>query len=300
MSISPAYIALFGALFLALPVVAAPGGKVPCDAKVCGWHFYDDPPPPEAVAKPLTQPVLPPKRINSKLAAAEKFNQEMKDALTIAVYDPSPENVLAWSKMKTRLVQNADTMADVHQQLMWANPAMDFSVTGRPVSQVGMATFDQQRISQRRETVARLARTHVLYYFARSDCPYCKAFSPMLQAFGQATGLRVFAISIDGQPLPVFPQAQPDNGIAETLGVFSVPALFIADPAAGTITPIGYGAMSDEELFQRLDVITGPDAGKTSSATPLKAGARLVDPVPVDRIRPSRLNAATLLTGERP
>ncbi len=237
----------------------------------CGWHFYDDPPP---VDKPVpeTKVVVPTITTrNPKLIEAEKFNQAMKDALTIAVYDPTPDNVLAWSKMKTRLVSNADTMADVHQRIMWAKPDLDFSVTGRPTSQVGMATFDGERARNRRDTVAKLSRTHVLYYFYRSDCPHCRAFSPMLKAFAQATELRVFAISMDGQTLPDFPDAQTDNGIGEVLKVAAVPALFIADPAGGTITPIGYGAMSDEQLFERLDLIAKPRDANVAAATPIRS-----------------------------
>jgi conjugal transfer pilus assembly protein TraF len=237
----------------------------------CGWHFYDDPPQIDKT-KPDIKTIIPTASVrNPKLVAAEKFNQEMKDALTIAVYDPSPENVLAWSKMKTRLVSNADTMSNVHQRLMWANPEMDFSVTGRPTSQVGMATFDGERAKNRRQTVSKLSRTHVLYYFFRSDCPHCRAFSPMLKAFAQATEMRVFAVSLDGQPLPDYPDAQADNGIAEVLKVAAVPAVFIADPAAGTITPIGYGAMSEEQLFERLDLVAKPPDQNAAAATPIRS-----------------------------
>jgi conjugal transfer pilus assembly protein TraF len=66
----------------------------------------------------------------------------------------------------------------------------------------------------------------VLFFFYRSDCPYCHAFAPTLAAFQARHGIQVVAISVDGGPLPGFPNARPDNGIATTLKVSQVPAVF--------------------------------------------------------------------------
>ena len=52
--------------------------------------------------------------------------------------------------------------------------------------------------SQRSESISALGRDHVLFFFFRSDCPYCHAFAPTLEAFQTRHGIRVVAISVDG------------------------------------------------------------------------------------------------------
>jgi conjugative transfer pilus assembly protein TraH len=68
------------------------------------------------------------------------------------------------------------------------------------------------------------------------------------------------AISVDGGPMPGFPNARPDNGIATTLKVSQVPAVFLAQPFTGKITPIGFGVLSESQLLERIAVVSGPQA----------------------------------------
>ena len=52
--------------------------------------------------------------------------------------------------------------------------------------------------------------------------------------------------------MPGFPKARPDNGIATALKVTQVPAVFLAQPFTGKITPIGFGVLSESELLERI------------------------------------------------
>ena len=60
--------------------------------------------------------------------------------------------------------------------------------------------------------------------------------------------------------MPGFPNARPDNGIATTLKVTQVPAVFLAQPFTGKITPIGFGVLSESQLLERIAVVSGPQA----------------------------------------
>ena len=99
----------------------------------------------------------------------------------------------------------------------------------------------------------------------------------------------MYTISADGGPIPHFPGAAPDAGISERLGVFSVPALFIADPISGNVWSIGYGALSDDEILQRLDAFVNVDV-KESAATPLRSGASTTAPAATATPRTARLS----------
>ena len=100
----------------------------------------------------------------------------------------------------------------------------------------------------------------MLFFFYRSDCPYCHAFAPTLADFQARHGIQVVAISVDGGPMPGFPNARADNGIATTLKVTQVPAVFLAQPFTGKITPIGFGVLSESQLLERIAVVSGPQA----------------------------------------
>jgi conjugal transfer pilus assembly protein TraF len=110
-------------------------------------------------------------------------------------------------------------------------------------------------MSQRSESIGALGRDHVLFFFFRSDCPYCHAFAPTLEAFQARHGIRVVAISVDGGSMPGFPDARRDNGIATTLKVTQVPAVYLAQPFTGKITPIGFGVLSEAQLVERITIV---------------------------------------------
>ncbi|MBK8336489.1 MAG: conjugal transfer protein TraF, partial [Sterolibacteriaceae bacterium] len=78
-------------------------------------------------------------------------------------------------------------------------------------------------------------------------------------AFQARHGIQVVAISVDGGPMPGFP-SRLDNGIATTLKVTQVPAVFLAQPFTGKITPIGFGVLSESQLLERIAVVSGPQA----------------------------------------
>ena len=79
-----------------------------------------------------------------------------------------------------------------------------------------------------------------------------------IEALGVGTPAHEGLPALDGGGLPEFPTPRPDNGIARTLNVDQVPATFIAQPFAGTITPLGFGVLSTSQLSERLTVVMSP------------------------------------------
>jgi thiol-disulfide isomerase/thioredoxin len=86
-------------------------------------------------------------------------------------------------------------------------PELDMTLQGRPVNAKALEVFDQLQQAQRSQSLGALGRDHVLFFFFRSDCPYCHAFAPTLEAFQARHGIQVVAISVDGGPMPGFPDA---------------------------------------------------------------------------------------------
>jgi len=238
-----------------------------------GWFWYDDPlpernegPQPKPKALPTISAPTGPKRPR-ELVEFEALQKRVEDLRNIAIINPSEQNIRSYLNIQNFVIEKASTFADVAQRVIWASPELDPTVTGRPVNAKALEVFDREQAGARTNTVAQLAQTHALFFFFRSDCPYCHQFAPLLKDFEAKFGLKIVPISVDGGGLPEFRSPRVDNGIARTLDVRQVPALFLAEPRGGKITPIGYGVLSESELLERIFVVTQPDADKFVPST---------------------------------
>jgi conjugal transfer pilus assembly protein TraF len=242
-----------------------------------GWFWYQDPPvetptkPPVDKDMPASTTAAPTESAprSDALKAYDQFKQSVEDAKNTMIAVPTPENVRHYVELQTKLVKRASEVADAFQRVVWANPQFDFTQE-RPVVNTALRAYEMQQQESKRQTFDRLAANSVFYFFFRGDCPYCHAFAPTLLSFAQATGIKVFPISQDGGNLPQFPSPRMDNGISARLGVTMVPALFLATPATGDIVPVGFGALSDSELAERLIALANPGATQAvTAATPV-------------------------------
>lgn len=236
-----------------------------------GWHFYEEPPT-ESIAPlpvPATPKAAPPPP--AEIVAFKRLQKTLEEYRQIAIIHPTEANVRRYMALEAKIVGQASVFADVAQRVAWASPSLDPTLQGRPVNAKALDVFEQDQLQQRSRAVAALGRDHVLFFFFRSDCPYCHAFAPTLRAFEARHGLQVVPISLDGGALPDFAQPRHDNGIARTLHVTQVPAVFLAQPFAGRITPIGFGMLSEAQLLERITVVstTAPDAVPLTASPPL-------------------------------
>ena len=231
-----------------------------------GWFWYQLPPeqrkklkpPPPAAAVPPAESARP-----GELAEFDALQKRVEELRNIAIIRPTERNIRNYLAVQAEVIDKASLFADVAQRVIWANPEFDYTVTGRPVNAKALEVYDRAAIGAREGTAIALAKDHALFFFFRSDCPYCHQFGPYLREFEAKFGLSVVPISVDGGPLlPAFPNPRIDNGIARTLDVREVPALFLVEPASGRIVPIGYGVLSESELLERLQVVSQPDADR--------------------------------------
>jgi conjugal transfer pilus assembly protein TraF len=228
-----------------------------------GWHFYEDPlPAPEETRVPPANPTprQAPDRRPPELVQFEQLQRRLVEYRNIAIMRPTEANVRRYMELEARVVNQASVFSEVAQRVAWATPELDMTLQGRPVNAQALEVFDRDQLARRGRTVAALGRDHVLFFFFRGDCPYCHAFSPTLEAFQARYGIQIVPISVDGGGLPEFPRYRRDNGIAQTLRVTQVPALFLAQPYSGKITPIGFGVLSESQLLERIATVTSPES----------------------------------------
>ena len=228
-----------------------------------GWHFYEDPepkvaPPPKSAPRPREAPVTDPRP--PELVEFARLQKRLEDYRNIAIIKPTEANVRRYMELEASVVRQASHFSDVAQRVAWSTPDLDMTLQGRPVNAQAIEVFDREQSQSRNQSLATLAATHVLFFFFRSDCPYCHAFAPTLEAFQARHGIQIVPISVDGGGLPSFPQFRRDNGISRTLQVTQVPALYLAEPFTGKITPIGFGVLSESQLVERIAAIAAPGA----------------------------------------
>lgn len=225
-----------------------------------GWHFYEDPPAAERERPTLPEQTVPlaPTSRAPELVEFERLQKTLEDTRNIAIMRPTEANVRRYMELESQVVARASYFADVAQRVAWATPELDPTLQGRPVNAKALEVFEQTQQVGRSRAIADLGEDHVLFFFYRSDCPYCHAFAPTLAAFQTRHGIQVVAVSMDGGPMPGFPEARQDNGIATTLKVTQVPAVFLAQPFTGKITPIGFGVLSESQLLERLAIVSTP------------------------------------------
>lgn len=228
-----------------------------------GWHFYDD--------APLARPVPPRAPAagngpNQEIVRYKALQKAVEEARIVAVMAPTVENVRAYLDMEARILGNASRFADVARRVAWMSPSLDPGSRGRPSSTFAVEVYERQQVAEKRAQLDALAQEHILLFFFRGDCQYCHAFAPVLKAFEQRYGLQVSAISLDGGVVPAFPNPRGDNGISQVLKVKQVPALFLAHPSSGTIVPLGFGVLSENELVERIVTIaTTPGSPRTTA-----------------------------------
>ena len=244
-----------------------------------GWHFYEDPEPEATTQRDVPRRSSPstPKPQPAKLPEIvefERLQKAVEQTRTIAIMRPTEANVRRDMELEAKVVARASTFADMAQRVAWATPELDPTLQGRPVNAKALGVFEQQQISQRSESIGALGRDHVLFFFFRSDCPYCHAFAPTLEAFQVRHGIKVVAISVDGGAMPGFPDARRDNGIATTLKVTQVPAVYLAQPFTGKITPIGFGVLSEAQLLERITLVSSQVAEMPPSISTSQAALR--------------------------
>ena len=239
-----------------------------------GWHWYE---PLEAQPLEAPSPSQKPedqKTEKLKLEKAqpdtkdpsetlEKDKEQIKQRLAAALINPTPQNLYAYMALQKQTMERAHHFAQVWQEVVLRYPELDDTLKF-PTTQTGRHIFYDQEKQQLFQSIQSLKDTHGLYFFFSKNCPYCKAFAPIVKTFAEKYGWQVLAVSLDhldgnnldGEPSQEFKDVVKANGMAQKLGVTHVPALFVVNPGQSTVLPIAHGLVSEAEIEQRILLLT--------------------------------------------
>ncbi len=102
-----------------------------------------------------------------------------------------------------------------------------------------------------------------LVVLVQAGCSFCSMMAPVMERLTQETGRSILPISIKGDVSAEWPTARPDNGIVKRLVTLSgsvptiTPAIFLVEKSGKTAHLIASGALSLEDLKERLTQVSG-------------------------------------------
>jgi len=195
------------------------------------------------------------------VAALKALREDAERKRALAIIKPTPENLKRYIVAQEALMDRASVFSDVWRRVIWANPELNYQLRN-PSNNAAIQVRDTQRSRKASETLAGLAGEWGLFFFFRSDCPYCHRLAPTLKWLSEQYGIAVFPISLDGGGLPEFPQPSRDNGMAAALGVSVVPLVVLGNVKDRRLLPIGSGVLSAQEIVERIYVLTQTRPGE--------------------------------------
>ncbi|WP_299775745.1 conjugal transfer protein TraF [uncultured Tateyamaria sp.] len=240
--------------------------KLLCNGEeINGWHFYCDPEPaPDPLKKVEPQPEqqaeeIPadpePMTATEEIEAYRKYTDELKHR---AILDPTPENVEAYMRANMEMAQMASRFAAVWQRVLFQTPELDAN-TRRPLTQMGTNIYQDQK-NAAEEAALRRAASEAGFLFVYDDpveCRICLAQAEILVGMRDAYGIEILAVSTDGSPMQGFPEAVPNEGQLEALGIDDLPRPFIAivETETGEVSLIGGGLLTADQILDRVYVV---------------------------------------------
>ena len=209
---------------------------------------------------------LPRRPVNGARRSATARILEMRKALeetrASAILDPTPAKVAAYLRLQQETLQRAAAFSDAFRRTVWATPELDYTLK-RPVGALAKRLWSDERRAAVAGALAKLGERYGLIYLGHPGCAGCKVFGPLLRAFAQRHGLDVLAVSLTGGPLEGWPEAVPDNGRAQRLGLAGtpVPAVVLFDTKTKRVLPVGFGVMAEDQLAMRIFTLTDLEPG---------------------------------------
>ncbi len=200
-----------------------------------GWFFYNEYIPPEEEEEVIQTKT---KSSDNELFV-DKMQRTGKELMSKAMENPTEENVMSYMEYNKAMLSLSDNFSKAWQKLIMKYPHLLFDQS---------LTYASKDIEK---AISDLKEKAGLYFIHSSTCPACQQQAKTIKDFEKKYGMSIFPITLDS-PLPEYPNAVTDNGIAERLDVKSVPSIFIFFPEDKKIELISQGFVDVFELERRL------------------------------------------------
>jgi len=202
---------------------------------------------------PQKEKEMPDSEFDKALAEHSAMKKRLQDLLKVAYVNPTEENLRTYIAYQNMVTKKAAVFTDKWQRVLWKSPDLDYSQK-HPIAGMAKAANTQELSKQERTMFKSLnEQGYGIFFFYRSDCPYCHKMISPIRIFKRMTGMSVLPISVDGVLLSKeFPGSIHDAGQARKLGVESTPSIYLVNPKTKDIKTIATGWISVIELKDRI------------------------------------------------
>lgn len=232
-----------------------------CDAAKFNWYCDMEPSQADAGKAAGTESKKTESREDAALEKLEAWQKELKAKRALSIMEPTPENVKAYIEAQEKLTQTASLYSDVWRRVIWQNPELNYELK-RPVNNAAIATYASARKTVEKRTLDDITKEWGLFFFFRSDCPYCHRLAPTLKFLSDTYGITVLPVSVDGGGLPEYPNPQRDNGLVERLAIRQVPMLVLGNVKNKRLIPLASGVISAQDVIERIYILTSTQPGE--------------------------------------
>lgn len=220
-----------------------------------GYWWYEKPAEieEEIVEEKKETPKSSPQTISPKtpLQQLKAMGKQWENDMAMAIKNPTRENMRNWMEIHTKVMQQADDFSGQFQKTIWSTPKYDYRLQ-KPVDREAIIANNFETVKDADKSLDKIANEKGLLFFFRSDCPYCKKFSPVLKKFSEKYGFSIVPISLDGPGIPDFPYPKRPSSITQHIEVPVVPALFMVDPSENSVAPVSYGFADWTTLIRKV------------------------------------------------
>lgn len=227
-----------------------------CGERKLGTWFYCERP------RPVDKSGITSGSAPSYRQQLDQIGKQLEELKAKAILAPTPENVIAYVRYQREQLDRASTFTDVWERAIWQHPDLDYTLQ-RPVDTLGKTAWLAQRKTDKEAVMASLAERYGLFLFYSASCGACEVFSPVVRSLADKYGISVLAVSMDGGPNAAFPRFVVNHGQYEKMGLSGgqVPALVLFDTWLKKPIPIGYGVMAEDEVMNRIFLLTSVKPG---------------------------------------
>lgn len=234
--------------------------SLPLGATAPGWRWYNEPKvrrPLKHTVKPITRPQMVVTQSPAPMTATEqmrRFHVYMNEVKNRAVIDPTLNNVLTLMRINHFIDGKTTDFGMTWKQALLADPTLSYRLK-HPTESLARQTQNAQIKAEKIQAIRRLAaQGNGLFFVYQGGDALSQKLAPSLQHFADNYHIPLLGISTDNQMILTIRENKTNRG---KLNVKATPALLLVNPTTGSIKPLAYGFISQEELLGRfLNVAT--------------------------------------------
>ena len=285
----PSIARLAPVMYLVSAVIAgANASELPQPSPIgSGWFYYERPAPPEPPPEslPPQEPAQQSATSVSQPAGAGEgstvridhawLKEQLPRLQEAAFNNPTDQNLAAyWGAM--RITTDMSTRF-ANRSKEWFAQYPELSEDRRRPNVAAALHARQDAVLERQlDLLASVWKSGAgLWFFYRSDCPYCHKQLPILEILAKSRGVDIIGVAIDGMPLnetsnipwvPDLPRAEDGQTAAQRLGITMTPSIVLVTPD-WQFKPVATGLASGTDITSAvirqahsLGLITDSDA----------------------------------------